>query len=43
MSDDSKFRLVREWLGESLVGSFLFEVLGQKCMRRTVDSWDRGG
>jgi hypothetical protein len=30
MSDTSKFRLVSEWLGESLVGSFLFEVLGSK-------------
>jgi hypothetical protein len=30
MSDDSKFRLVSEWLGDSLVGFFLFEVLGSK-------------
>jgi len=30
MSDTSTFRLVGEWLGESLVGFFLFEVLGSK-------------
>ena len=41
MSDDSKFRLVSEWLGESLLEPVLFEVLDQKCMKLLTAGLER--